>query len=103
MSSDYLKLVPLDPNFVPEGAAQRRAIAALENLLPDGSECEARDFGHVAFIDQGENLEAIICPACSERLPLYGSPTADANEEWLNGIFDKVQDGDVSGISVVMP
>jgi hypothetical protein len=102
MSSDYLKLVPADPNFVPDKGAQERAISALEALLPEGSECEAQDFGHVAFIDQGENLEAIICPACSKRLQLYDSPDAESNQDWWYGVMEKLEDGSTD-LSVMMP
>lgn len=103
MSSDYLKLVPADPHYVPDQAAQEKAIAALEALLPEGSECEAQDFGHVAFIDQGENIEAIICPVCSNRLALYDSPDAPTIQEWWYSIMDQVEDGSADGITVALP
>lgn len=103
MSSDYLKLVPADPHYVPDKAAQKSAVAALEALLPEGSECEAQDFGHVAFIDQGENLEAILCPACAKRLPLYDGANASAYHDWLHGTLDKIEDGSTEGIAVTMP
>lgn len=103
MSSDYLKLVPIDPNFVPDKVAQDRAVAALEALLPEGSECEAQDFGHVAFVDQGENLEAIMCPACSKRLQLYDTSDAESNQEWWYGVVDEIEDGSAEAISVTMP
>lgn len=103
MSSDYLKLVPADPHYVPDEGAQERAVAALEALLPEGSECEAQDFGHVAFIDQGENLEAIFCPSCSKRLPLYDSPDASANHDWLYSTLDEIEDGSTERITVTMP
>lgn len=103
MSSDYLKLVPADPHYVPDEAAQEEAVAALETLLPEGSECEAQDFGHVAFIDQGENVEAIICPVCSKRLALYDNPDAPTIQEWWHGIMDQVKDGSTEGITIAMP
>lgn len=104
MSSDYLKLVPANPHYVPASVAQERAVAALEALLPEGSECETQDFGRVSFIDQGENLEAVLCPACSTRLPLYDdSPDASANQDWWCRIIDEVENGDTEGITVTMP
>lgn len=45
ISSDCLKLVPADPHYVPNEAAQERAVDALGALLPEGRECEAQDFG----------------------------------------------------------
>jgi len=103
MSSDYLKLVPVDPNFVPVEAAQERAVVALQALLPDGCECEAQDFGHITFIDQGENLEAIICPACSRRLQLYDSPDASLNQDWWYSVMDEMGEGNAGGITVTVP
>lgn len=101
MSSDYLKLVPADAHFLPTAAAREEAVAALEALLPEGSECSARDFGHVAFIDQGENLEAILCPACSCRLGLFDGPNASAISEWWHGAIDEVES--TEGVVVTMP
>jgi hypothetical protein len=103
MSSDYLKLVPADSNFVPDEAAQKRAVAAFEELLPEGSECEAQHFAHVTFIDQGENLEAIICPACSKRLQLYDGPDAESNQDWWYRVIEKLEDGNAEGVNVSLP
>lgn len=41
MSADVLKLIPADPHFVPDHAAQGKAVVALEALLPEGEMCEA--------------------------------------------------------------
>lgn len=67
MSTDYLKLIPTSPTFVPNIAARAAAVAELERLLPEGEECRAEVYDHVTFIDQGENIVAIICPYCGKR------------------------------------
>lgn len=103
MSSDYLKLVPADPHYVPDKTAQERAVATLEALLPEGSEYEARDFGHVAFIDQGENIEAILCPTCARRLPLYDTAEAAANQAWWYDSIEELEDGPAENVIVTMP
>lgn len=103
MSVDILKLIPVDPHYVPTKAAQLTAIAALEAALPEGHDCEAQDFGHITFIDQGENLEAIICPLCSRRLPFYDTADADAIQAWWHEAIDEVEEADAEGISLKMP
>lgn len=82
MSDDVLKLIPADPHLVPSAAAQSAAVAALEKRLPEGEMCETKDFGHVTFIDQGENLESILCPASGAKLALYGGPESESNCDW---------------------
>jgi hypothetical protein len=103
MSDDVLKLIPADPHFVPSAAAQAAAVAALEKLLPEGEMCRAKDFGHVTFIDQGENLESILCPACRTKLSLYGSPESESNCDWWHSIMDNLEEGDFEGVSGQMP
>ncbi len=103
MSSDYLKLVPADLHFVPDKVAQEKAVAALAALLPEGSECEAQDFGQVVFIDQGENMEAIICPACSKRLPLDDGSDATSSQDWWQNAMDELEEGGAEGIRVTTP
>jgi len=103
MSDDVLKLIPADPHFVPTEIAQAASIAALEKLLPEGEMCRTEDFGHVTFIDQGENLEAVLCPACGARLPLYGTPEAETNSDWWHSIVDELADEEFEGVSGEMP
>jgi hypothetical protein len=68
MSDNYLKLIPLDMNFVPDERSHLEAIGRLEELTPDGEEIEVEVYSHVTFIDQGQNLEEIICPSCKSSL-----------------------------------
>lgn len=103
MSADYLRLVPNKPNFVPDKAAQTKAVGALQSLLPAGSDCEARDHGHVVFIDQGENLETVICPVCSQRLRLYDDPSASTNLGWWYDTMDRIDDEKAENIVTKMP
>jgi hypothetical protein len=103
MSDDVLKLIPADPHFLPAIGAQKVAISALEKLLPEGEMCEAEDYGYVTFIDPGENLEAILCPACDAQLKLYGTPEAAENYNWWHSIVDELADGEFEGVSGEMP
>jgi hypothetical protein len=103
MSDDVLKLIPADPHFMPPDAAQKAAVAALEKLLPEGERCRTEDFGPVTFIDQGENLESVLCPACGTKLSLYGTPESESNCNWWHSLVDELEDGELEGVSGPMP
>ena len=103
MSDDVLKLIPADPDFVPPVAAQLAAREALEQHFPDGGEGEVQDYGHVTYIDQGENLEAVLCRACGTRLPLHGSAAAERNMDWWYASFDAIAGEDFAGVTAAMP
>lgn len=68
MSDNYLKLIPADSYFVPDESTHQEAITLLEALTPDGEEVEVEIYEQLTFIDQGQNLEAIICPSCNTVL-----------------------------------
>ncbi|BFM48756.1 hypothetical protein [Marinomonas sp. THO17] len=68
MSDNYLKLIPFDMNFVPDERSHQEAINYLEQLTPGGGEVEIEVYSKVTFIDQGQNLEEIICPSCEASL-----------------------------------
>lgn len=70
MSDDVLKIIPDDPEFVPSPNTHKKAVSVLEEMLPDGEMCEAESFDNLQFIDGGENLEAVVCPACGKRVVL---------------------------------
>lgn len=70
MSDSMFKLIPLEREFVPPVSKHEAAIRKLEEFTPNGEEVEVRVYPHLEFIDQGENLEAIICPSCKKRLEL---------------------------------
>ena len=76
MSDDYLKVIPVEPTHIPPAHLHPRAVDYLERLFPKGDEVEVQVYEAVTFIDQGSNLEAIICPSCGLRpmLPwLFGA------------------------------
>lgn len=75
----------------------------LETLLPDGEMCEAEVYGSVEFIDCGENLEAIICPACGTRINLYVFSETDPGTLFWDEITDRLQDVPVAELEVRMP
>jgi hypothetical protein len=100
MSDDYIKLIPTDPAYVPPKHLQEKAIRLLEEMLPEGEECEAEVYERLMFIDQGENLSVIFCPSCREALQFHDD---EAVREWWHSVDDEVQDQGAEGVTVTMP
>ncbi len=76
MSDTYLKIIPVDLMLIPEQSTYKDAIELLEKYTPDGEGAEIEVYENVQFIDQGENIEEIICPSCQSILKI-----ASNNEE----------------------
>ena len=68
MSSNYLRLIPSDPNFMPEEQAQIQARAIFETFVPKAYEISSRAYENVIFVDAGVNYERISCPFCGAVL-----------------------------------
>jgi hypothetical protein len=89
VSDTYLKLIPGDSSFVPEPRRHQLAIDKLRMLAPDGEDAEARVYDRVEFIDQGEYLEAVICPLCDSRLEVdYFSEDDPIRAWWDNAMIE---------------
>lgn len=69
MGDYYVKLIPLDPNFVPE---QEKLRKLEEELLPVLHTWAAEVKIHIKdtpiFVDQGQNFETVSCPYCKQEL-----------------------------------
>jgi hypothetical protein len=70
MSDDVLKIVPTDCEYVPNIESHQKAIELLESILPDGEMCQVNVYENIEFIDQGENLDTVICPNCKTKSEL---------------------------------
>lgn len=89
MSDSMFKLIPVERGFVPPTAKHAAAIRKLEEFAPDGEEVETRVHPHLEFIDQGENLEAIICPSCKKRLEIDHFSEDDPIDKWWHKANDE--------------
>jgi hypothetical protein len=81
MSDTFLKLIPVDPNFVPGAREQSEAVAILVAAFPAGEDAEAEVYDTVTFIDNGENTEAIVCTVCDRRLDFADDDAAEIMEQ----------------------
>ena len=68
MSDNYLRLIPKDPAWQPTAQAAQRTVEALAPLVPGADTVEAEFLDQVTFIDQGANLERVLCPSCRAEL-----------------------------------
>lgn len=72
MSDNLLRIIPANPNYIPDADRRQRALDLLRAMLPDADRCEADVYNELTFIDQGTNCEAVICPSCSARVAADG-------------------------------
>jgi hypothetical protein len=93
MSDHFLSLIPEQPDFVPPAEAQTRALEAFRSFVPKASDVEARVSEDVEFIDQGENFERVVCPACDTEL----------NSKRWGELMDKAYETQFTDRSIIMP
>ena len=103
MSDNYLRIIPTDPNLIPPEAVADQIVKLLGPAFPEADEVVAESHGHPVFIDQGANLEAILCPACGKRLPLQPASEVDAIRDWWYGLTDPLGEGNVVQVQATMP
>jgi hypothetical protein len=71
MSDTILRVFPLDPEFVPDEAGVARAVEEARQLFSGRwVEVEAETSDQVLFVDNGENLERVVCPHCEREIDL---------------------------------
>ena len=71
MSDNWIALVPEDPRFVPDAAAQRLARDRFAEIAPEANEIEIKVSETAQFFDCGANLEHIRCPSCGAEISVY--------------------------------
>lgn len=103
MSDDYLKIIPADARHIPPAERHARAIQHLEHLFPDGEECTVEIYDAVQFIDQGENIEAVICPACGARTQIDHFSEDDPGLQWWYELGDRMEQDPAEAIVTTMP
>jgi hypothetical protein len=74
VSDDYLRLIPREPEFVPDSDASAEAVLTLRSLAPLAEEVKVSVTETIRFIDQGGNFERVLCPKCG----------AELNEWWVS-------------------
>jgi hypothetical protein len=65
---EFLRFIPTDPEYDPPLAAGQQAKELLASFVPKAAAIEVERYDTVNFVDNGENLEHIFCPACGAIL-----------------------------------
>jgi hypothetical protein len=68
MSEVWLKVIPTDPNYVPDATSQNEALQLAQSFLPEADGVHVRNTETVEFIDQGGNFERVVCPYCRAEI-----------------------------------
>ncbi|HKP54784.1 MAG TPA: hypothetical protein VJ183_19285 [Chloroflexia bacterium] len=97
MSADILRLIPINPEYMPDALSRERAAVFLKSLLlpnPDPSrDITTKVIEHVEFIDQGGNFERIVCPCCSSELTI----------KWWHEVMDKAYEKRFADLRIITP
>jgi hypothetical protein len=70
MSTTIFKLIPSDPQYIPAGERQLRAMDVLRSSFHSCNDIKTSETGDVQFIDAGNNLESIFCTKCGMSLSM---------------------------------
>jgi hypothetical protein len=103
VSDNYLRIIPTDPNLIPPETVADQMVPLLGPAFPDADDVVAESHGHPVFVDQGSNLEAILCPACGTRLLFYPAADAEAVWDWWYELTDALGEGDAAQAETTMP
>jgi hypothetical protein len=103
MSDDYLKIIPASPDHVPPKRTHLYALTLLEAFFPEGEDFQVGIYDGIEFIDQGENIEAVICPACMKRLEMNHFTEGDPIVAWWYDLSETMENTAVTSITTKMP
>lgn len=92
MSDAYIRVIPTDPSFVPVSADAELARRLVALMFPQAQSVEAMVFDEIRFVDYGENIEEILCPACGADL-----------ESWWDDAVSDAAEVKFRNLDVVMP
>ncbi len=71
MSDSWVKIIPADPQTVPDAAAVARVEYLLKHNYRSDVPIAGTTSGEIEFRDNGANLENILCPKCGRDLQPY--------------------------------
>jgi hypothetical protein len=70
MSDNYLRLIPVSPEYIPAALASEEAWLLFTTFVPHADEVGVIITDEIGFIDQGSNWERVMCPICESELDL---------------------------------
>jgi hypothetical protein len=81
MSDNFLRIIPVDPTYVPDSSRWKQAKAVFSSCAPQADEIRLEVHAEIRFIDQGENFECVQCPACGAELTDWWPEAIDAPQK----------------------
>lgn len=94
MSTNYLLLIPVSPDYVPSDSARKQAVAMLQTLFPGkGSKVEGHIADSIGLVAPGENFERILCPFCLSELTI----------EWWHDVMDRAYTTNFTNLDISTP
>lgn len=70
MSEYFLRIIPTDPCFAPNSAAQQQTLVVLASMLDADIPTAVELNASVTFVDQGERFTRLSCPKCGKELEM---------------------------------
>jgi hypothetical protein len=93
MSDNLLKLIPTQPEYVPDRDAQFAAQELLGRIVENGRKVLAYTTEQVEFVDAGANFEGLSCPVCGQSI----------SGEWWSAAISKANESAFTNLNVVTP
>ncbi|MEP7287133.1 MAG: hypothetical protein ABI947_15370 [Chloroflexota bacterium] len=68
MSTNVLRIIPTDPNYLPDSGIQQMAQALFSSFVAKADQVNVTASDEISFVDPGENWERVACPVCGADL-----------------------------------
>jgi hypothetical protein len=94
MSASYYKLIPTDPDYVPDAAVRERARTRFASFVPGAEQVTAEVREHVEFVPAMGNFEAVSCPVCGTLLD---------NDWWVQAMDAAYSERRFADLAVTLP
>lgn len=94
MSDSYYKLIPSDPDYVPDAATRERARARFATFVPKAEQVTAAVSEHVEFVPAMGNSETVSCPVCGALLD---------NDWWVRAMDAAYSEHGFVALAVTLP
>jgi hypothetical protein len=95
MSLFVLKLIPTNPEYVPDESARQFAEDTLKSFFPTALTIGTVVANEVQFVWSGESFEAVYCPDCGTRLDVEGW--------WVKVVDSAYNTGRFTDLNVTLP
>ena len=81
MSDSFIRIIPVEPTFVPTKRAQKAAAAVLRAAAPKADEVSSEADEQITFRDAGGNFDRVGCPACRKEIAV------ETWQEWMDAAY----------------